>query len=192
MAIKNEEDIIRIIKEDEWMMSILRTVKTLNLSDWWICAGFIRSKIWDVLHEFKARTPMSDIDVIYYDLSNLDELEEKRIEYLLKSLMPSIPWSVKNQARMHVKNNMSPYASSVDGISKFPETATALGVKLDEKDNIILTAPLGIKDAINLEVKPTPLYIESEELKNIYNKRVTKKNWDSIWKKVKVYNIDHS
>ena len=191
MAIGNEEDIIRIIKEDEWMMSILRTVKTLNLPDWWICAGFVRSKIWDELHGFSTRTPMPDIDIIYYDLSNLDELEEKRIEDYLKSHIPSIPWSVKNQARMHVKNNMPPYSSSVDGISKFPETATALGVKLDEKDNIILTAPWGIKDTINLEVRPTPLYLESEELNNIYYKRVTKKNWNSIWKKVKIYRIDH-
>ena len=39
----------------------------------------------------------------------------------------------KNQARMHVVNNMLPYSSSVDAISKFPETATALGVTLDEK-----------------------------------------------------------
>jgi len=192
LAIKNEEDILRIIKEDEWMMSILRTVTTLNLSDWWICAGFVRSKIWDELHGFSTRTPLADIDVIYFDSSNLDESEEKKIEDYLKSLMPAIPWSVKNQARMHLKNNMPPYSSSVDGISKFPETATALGVKLDERNNIIMTAPWGIQDAINLEVKPTPLYVESEELKNIYNKRVTKKNWESIWKKVKVYNIDHS
>jgi hypothetical protein len=188
LTFKNEKDIVRIIREDEWMMSILRTVKTLNLSDWWICAGFVRSKIWDELHGFSTRTPLADIDVIYFDSSNLDESEEKKIEEYLKKLMHTIPWSVKNQARMHVINNLTPYASSVDGISKFPETATALGVKLDERDNIILTAPWGIKDAINLEVKPTPLYVESEELKIIYNKRVTKKNWDSIWKKVRVYN----
>lgn len=44
--------------------------------------------------------------------------------------------------------------------SKLPETATALGEKLDEKDNIILTAPWGIRDVIHLEVKPTPFFLE--------------------------------
>ena len=46
---------------------------------------------------------------------------------------------------MHVVNNMPPYSSSVNAISKFPETATALGVTLDELNNVILTAPCGIE-----------------------------------------------
>ncbi|MFK9090815.1 hypothetical protein [Bacillus salipaludis] len=36
----NEEKIISLIKEDQWMMKILKAVKSLNLPDWWICAGF--------------------------------------------------------------------------------------------------------------------------------------------------------
>ncbi len=74
--IKNEKDIIQLIKEDEWMMDILRAVKSLDLPDWWVCAGFVRSKIWDTLHGFKERTPISDIDVIYFDDTNIEELEE--------------------------------------------------------------------------------------------------------------------
>lgn len=97
------------------------------------------------------RTPIPDIDVIYFDSSNTNELEEKKIENKLKVLVPKIPWSVKNQARMHVINNMEPYFSSIDGISKFPETVTALGVKLDDQENVILTAPWGITDVVNLE-----------------------------------------
>ena len=68
--INSEEDIIRLVSEDEWMMDILRSAKSLNLPDWWVCAGFVRSKIWDVLHEFNDRTPLPDIDVIYFDESD--------------------------------------------------------------------------------------------------------------------------
>lgn len=192
MIIKNEEDIVIAIKEDEWMMNLLKAVQKLNLPDWWICAGFVRSKIWDLIHDFSTRTPLPDIDVIYFDVNNTDELEEKKIEEKLKYLIPDIPWSVKNQARMHVINNMTPYVSSVDGISKFPETVTALGVKLDGKENIQLTAPWGITDVVNLEVKPTPYYLESKERFEIYVNRVTKKNWKSIWDKVQVYKIGSS
>ncbi|MFS0892570.1 nucleotidyltransferase family protein, partial [Peribacillus frigoritolerans] len=85
-----------------------------------------------------------------------------------------------------------PYSSSVDAISKFPETATALGVKLDENDNVILTAPYGIHDVINLEVKPTPFFKETKERVEIYEDRITKKNWKSTWKKVKVNHIKTS
>ena len=185
----NEEKIISIIREDKWMMEILKTAKSLNLPDWWICAGFVRSKIWDTLHNFSERTPIPDIDVIYFDPTNIDELEDKKLEEKLKSLIPNIPWSVKNEARMHIKSNMPPYSSTVDAISKFPETATALGVKLDKKDNVILTAPCGIYDVINLEVKPTPYFIEDKERIGIYEDRLTKKNWKSIWNKIRVHHI---
>ena len=73
----------------------------------------------------------------------------------------------KNQARMHVVNNMLPYSSSVDAISKFPETATALGVTLDE-NNVILTAPCGIEDVLSLQVRPTAHFLESKERLHIY------------------------
>ncbi|WP_396953940.1 nucleotidyltransferase family protein [Neobacillus niacini] len=167
------------------MMGILTLVKTLNLPDWWVCAGFVRSKIWDVLHGFEARTPLQDVDVIYFDPVNTGEADEKILEGKLKALRPDIPWSVKNQARMHVINNLPPYSSAVDGISKFPETVTALGVKLDENDRIILAAPWGIGDVIDLLVKPTPLF-SNAELKRVYDVRINKKNWKATWKLLKI------
>lgn len=188
----NEEKIIELITEDEWMMDILKAAKSLNLPDWWICAGFVRSKIWDTLHNFNERTPIPDIDVIYFDPRNIDELTEKKLEEMLKTLMPKAPWSVKNEARMHIKSNMPPYSSSVDAISKFPETATALGVKLDERENVKLIAPCGISDVINLEVKPTLFFRETKERVEIYEARIIKKNWKSIWNNLKVHYITHS
>ncbi|RDW20257.1 hypothetical protein CWR48_06040 [Oceanobacillus arenosus] len=184
--------IITLIKEDEWMMEILLAAKSLNLPDWWICAGFVRSKIWDVLHNFSERTPLPDIDVIYFDSKNIDEIEEKKFEEMLIKIMPNIPWSVKNEARMHIKSNMPPYSSSVDAISKFPETATALGVKLDSKNNVILVAPCGISDVINLEVKPTPFFAEDKLRVEIYEDRIVQKNWKSIWSNLKVEHINTS
>lgn len=176
----NEEDVMKIILEDNKMMEILRAAKSLNLTDWWICAGFVRSKIWDTIHGFSESTKTPDVDVIFFDNENIDESIEKNLEDILKSLIPNIPWSVKNEARMHVVNNIPPYWSSVDAISKFPETATALGVKLDEQENIILTAPCGIDDVINLELKPTPFFTETKERATIYEERIIKKNWKSM------------
>jgi hypothetical protein len=185
--LRKEEDVIRIIQEDDRMMEILRAAKSLNLPDWWICAGFVRSKIWDTLHGFSESTKTPDIDVIFFDNENIDESIEKNLEEKLKSLITNIPWSVKNEARMHVVNNIPPYSSSVDAISKFPETATALGVKLDEQESVILTAPCGIDDVINLESKPTPFFTETKERARIYEDRIIKKNWKSIWHKIKVH-----
>ncbi|QKY69379.1 nucleotidyltransferase family protein [Lentibacillus sp. CBA3610] len=186
MNLKNERDILNLISEDDWMMEILATVKSLNLPDWWICAGFIRSKIWDTLHGFRERTRVPDIDVIYFDNTNTDEVTEKRLEQKLIKIHPKEPWSVKNEARMHIANDIEPYSSSVDAISKFPETATALGVKLDKYDNLILAAPYGVEDVINLEVKPTSYFINSRGRISIYEERMVKKNWISKWNKIRI------
>ncbi|MDV2682807.1 nucleotidyltransferase family protein [Alkalihalophilus lindianensis] len=186
MMAKSENGVIELIKQDEWMMDVLKAAQQLNLPDWWICAGFVRSKIWDTLHKFKDRTAMADVDVIYFDPENIDELEEKQLEKRLSVIMPSIPWSVKNEARMHIPNHIPHYSSSVDAISKFPETATALGVKLDEQGNVILAAPFGIKDLLSLVVKPTPYFMENEDLAFVYKKRILKKNWKATWPKIKV------
>src|SRR5699024_8456250 len=136
--LKEEENIIDLIRNDSWMMDILKTAQILQLPDWWICAGFVRSKIWDTLHDFSERTPLPDIAVVYFDAVNISVEKEKQYESQLHELMPNIPGSVKNQARMHERNKVEPYSSTVDGIAKFPETATALGVKLTDDQTVLL------------------------------------------------------
>ncbi|SES35567.1 nucleotidyltransferase family protein [Psychrobacillus sp. OK032] len=189
MNIKNENDIIRLIEEDEWMMKLLKAAKVLNLPDWWICAGFVRSKVWDVLHVYEERTLLSDIDVIYFNPTNINEDEEKKLEGRLKNRLPNIPWSVKNQARMHKINNLPPYSSAVEGIANFPETVTALGVKLNDEDKVLLIAPHGITDVLQLQVRPTPRFLTTKELRTVYEERVRKKNWKTTWTMLEIFHF---
>lgn len=186
---QTEQQIINWIREDEWMMEVLRAVRILNLPDWWICAGFIRSKIWDTIHQFSHRTPLTDIDVIYYDSLKISEEQEKLLEKRLKQINPNLPWSVKNQARMHVINNFPMYTSSMDGMAHFPETTTALGVTLRQDGSIVLAAPYGIEDAVSLVVKPTPYFQKEEKNRQVYEARVKQKNWQSVWTRLCINGI---
>ncbi|MCC6082620.1 nucleotidyltransferase family protein [Bacillus thuringiensis] len=186
MTIQTEQDVIHLIENDDWMMNVLQMAKSLELPDWWICAGFVRSKIWDTLHSYNVRTATPDVDVIYYDRLHKDEIDEKSLETKLMNMDATIPWSVKNQARMHIMNNMPPYSSSGDAISKFPETATALGFTLDEQNRVILTAPCGINDVLSLQVKPTAHFLETKERIHMYKNRVIKKNWQSKWPNITI------
>lgn len=192
MAVMKEQDIVQLVLEDEWMMNILHTVQSLQLPDWWVCAGFVRAKIWDVLHGFTERTLLPDVDVVYFDRHHLNETVEKRLEEQLRQLNPAIPWSVKNEARMHVKNNVPPYTSAVDAISKFPETATALGLSLNAQNQLLLAAPCGIADVVNLIVRPTPYFTESPERAALYEKRILQKNWQRTWTQLTIEHIDPS
>ncbi|HLS09088.1 nucleotidyltransferase family protein [Lentibacillus sp.] len=186
---QNEKDVLELVKQDEWMMQVLNAAAMLNPPDWWVCAGFVRTKIWDTLHNFSERTILPDVDVVYFDKTNLDESKEKKLEQQLRHLLPDVPWSVKNEARMHLRNDLPPYTSSVDAIAKFPETATALGLTIDKTGDVMLTAPHGINDVIQLKVKPTPYFIENKGLARVYEERIRKKDWQSIWHKLDVCHI---
>ncbi|WP_067621157.1 nucleotidyltransferase family protein [Alicyclobacillus acidiphilus] len=179
-----EQDIISLIASDNWMMHVLQTAQSLRLPDWCVCAGFIRSKVWDYLHGF-AGTRLPDVDVAYFDPNRTDESAEKEYEKILKGLDSSVPWSVKNQARMHTKNGHVPYTSTADGLSNFPEVCTAIGAYLDSNGQVSLVAPYGVDDLVNLVVRPTPFFI-SQDKRDIYEQRVATKGWSAKWHRLRI------
>tara|TARA_R110001583_G_scaffold168044_1_gene320863 strand:+ start:628 stop:1014 length:387 start_codon:yes stop_codon:yes gene_type:complete len=107
-------------------MEALELASRLGLNDWCLAAGFVRNLIWDKLHSKEILTPLNDIDLIYFDSDIIDENTDLEYELRLKSLS-SFPWSVKNQARMHIRNNDRPYVSTSDSMSYWVEVETAVG-----------------------------------------------------------------
>ncbi|KOS68808.1 hypothetical protein AEA09_09825 [Lysinibacillus contaminans] len=175
---KYEDQLIDIIKNDSYIMSILEAVEKLNLNDAWVSAGLIRNKVWDVLHN--SNTPINDIDVIYFDSTDTSWETEKKLEQKLESLLPNQPWSVKNQARMHLKNGLAPYTSSYDGVAHFTEIPTAIAVRL-RKNELEVMAPYGLEDLFNKIVQPTPYFQKDSKLHVIYIKRMQEKEWHKTW-----------
>lgn len=173
-----ELELTKIIKSDDVLMSILRIVQALQLNDCWIAAGVIRNKVWDYLHN--TQTEINDIDVIYFDEFDSSIETEKALESKLKEIMPNQPWSVKNQARMHIKNKIPPYISSFDGVAHFPETPTAIAVRINDK-KIDIIAPYGLTDLFEGIVRPTPPFNRDSTLHPIYLDRIQNKRWGSIW-----------
>lgn len=183
--------IIELIRADEWMMEVLRTVRDLGLPDWWVGAGFVRSKVWDHLHGYAVRTPLPDIDVIYFDpedfspneVTNDSTQKENNYEKELTHRMKYIHWSVTNQARMHVFHNDKPYHTSEEALSRWVETATCIGARLLENDTLVLTAPHGIEDLVSLKLRPT--FTTPEGITTFYT-RVRLKDWQKKWPKLTI------
>lgn len=184
MIIKSKEELINIIESDKDMMEILKTVSLLNLPDWWISAGFIRNKIWDVLHNYNTKTEYNDIDVIYYDAKDIQESSEKIYEKKLHKLNSEVPWSVKNQARMHLRNGTDPYNSSVDAVNQYPECPTAICIKLVD-NQVVIHYDYDFEELFNGIIRPTP-YFDNEERKAIYLKRIEEKDWRKKWPKLDI------
>ncbi len=185
-----ELDVPKLIEGDESMMMVLRSVRSLILPDCWIGAGFVRNKVWDILSG--QTTPPGDIDVVYFDPSNLSEDREREYQDRLEMLYPTGKWSVTNQARMHVENGDDPYSSSLDAIAHWPETATAVAVTLDGVGSVIFRAPCGVDDLLGMIIRPTPTF---EKKLDKFCTRLEKKNWMSKWPRVQIimpdaYNIE--
>ncbi len=173
-------ELIEIIARDSWMMEKMAVVRSLGLSDCWIGAGFVRNKIWDVKHG-KNRSQLNDLDVIYFDKTRDSEREDLIIESKLRAMDPGANWSVKNQARMHIKNNHLPYKDSSDALSWWPETATSVAVRLSDNGQIEYTAPYGLEDLFQLVVRPTP-----KTSLEIYTARIEQKQWKKRWEQLEI------
>jgi hypothetical protein len=157
---------------------VLGAVSTLNLPDWAIGAGFVRNTVWDVLHGYALFTRLHDVDVVYFDRSDISLESEITVEKELSSLLPNVPWSVRNQARMHIRNGDAPYRDTADAISMWLETPTAVAVTLDDRQMPHLIAPWGLADLCSLVVKPTP---SGQQKYGIYLERLRQKNWRATW-----------
>ncbi len=180
--LKTENDILHLIEEDEWMMDILRTVESLELPDWWIGAGFVRSKVWDYLHGYKKRTPLPDIDIVYFN-PNSPKDAEKTYWAKMKNKFPQEKWSMTNTALRHLRNGRkAPYKNSSEALSEWVETATGIGVSLRE-GKLLMTAPNGIEDLVNLILRPTKAW---EDRREEFEKRIEEKDWLKKWPKLRV------
>ena len=182
----NSEQVLQIkalIGADPVRMSILSLVQSLGLPDCWVGAGFLRSAVWDHLHQ-RAHSPLpSDIDVIWFDPGRATVQTDTELEACLRNMDASYNWSVKNQARMHLRNSDTPYASAIDAIRFWPETATAIAIRLDSQGALEVAAPLGLEDLLQLVVRPTARFqIDKRE---IYLERMQGKDWLRTWPNLK-------
>jgi len=176
------EKLMKIIEENKFVLEDLQLVKSLEIPNTYIAAGYIRNLVWDGLHDYQKRTPLDDVDVIYFDPQNRNEDREKELEQMLISKSDQYKWSVKNQARMHVLKNDKPYASIEDAMKRWPETATAVGIRLNEQNEIEIIAPHGLDDLFELKIRKSDFFLD----KNYFWERIGKKEWLRKWPFLKI------
>ena len=102
----------------------------------------------------------------------------KNYEAQLSAMRTDVPWSVRNQARMHARNGDQPYLSSKNAMAHWLETPTCVGVKVCDGGALSVIAPYGVEDLLALEVRPTPSGVRKPD---IYRDRIDKKGWLKSW-----------
>ncbi|WP_460418150.1 nucleotidyltransferase family protein [Pseudomonas sp. microsymbiont 2] len=170
-----EQQVRAIIHNDPLRWRLLACVRELALADGWVGAGFVRNAVWDHLHGRATTALGGDVDVLWFDRSRTDPAEDRRLEARLQGCAPQVPWSVKNQARMHLRNGQAPYASTEDAMRYWPETATAVAVRRTADDRCEVLAPLGLDDLFGLRLRSTPGKAE------VMAARARDKGWMQRW-----------
>ena len=163
-------------------MACLEAARTLKLPDWYLGAGFLRNAIWDHLHGKTSMTPLNDVDVVYFDAEDTSLETETEAEASLRRLLPDVEWEVRNQARMHARHGHKPYSSTTEGISKWVEVPTCVGVRLESDQSFRFTAPFGIDENWSLKVRINP----DNSRPVIFQQRIAEKQWLKLWPKLQI------
>jgi len=168
--------IIRLLKQDKCRLQALQCVQQLGLPQCYLAAGFVRNLVWDHLHHYSPSTPLSDVDVIYFDAHESSTDKYQEYELILHRCMPQLNWQVRNQAKMHVRNGDRAYKSTLDAISYWSEKETAIAVQALISGEIQCIAAFGVDSLFNLQISHNP-----KRAYDTFKNRVDSKGWLAQW-----------
>ncbi|XID75323.1 nucleotidyltransferase family protein [Alkanindiges sp. WGS2144] len=179
-----QEQLIQWLLNDHQRMQVLHQAadfcEKYHLTDWCLAAGFVRNLVWDHLHGYLEVTALDDIDLIYFDRTHVASERDKALELTLWQQC-DLNWSVKNQARMHTRNDDMPYKNTQDAMSYWPEVETAVGVLIKQK-KLKIIAPFGLTSLFSANVslnlkRPKP---------EIFYQRIKQKRWLEQWPQLQI------
>jgi hypothetical protein len=106
----------------------------------------------------------------------------------LTARLSGVPWDAKNQAAVHTwygrvfGGQVAPLTSAADGVATWPETATAVAVRLLPDDRLQVVAPCGLEDLFGLICRRNPRRVTVAHYRQrIHDKRITER-----WPRVEV------
>lgn len=183
----NRAALVAIVRSTAWLRALLQTVREMGPPGAFLAAGAVRNAVWDILTGKFSTGPRGDVDVVYWAD---DEPEDAAVKHQsrLHTARPDVDWEVTNQATVHLwhwrtgQRLVTPHASVEAGIASWPETATAVGVRLAPDDAIDVLAPLGLADLFALRLRHNAAQTDVD----VFWERVTAKRWMQRWPELQV------
>lgn len=178
--LEQQKLLTELISSNSVILTVIDAIS--NIPNAWVGAGIIFQNLWNALHQFPLNSYVKDVDVLYFDSSNLTwEAENSYIKLIndrLKNI--SIPVDIKNIARVHLwykdKFNIEkqPYQSVEESISTWPVIGACMAIR-KVYDQIEFCAPYGFQDSFAMRVRPNKVLVN----KDIYDKKALywKKQW---------------
>lgn len=151
-----------ILRADPLTQGALQHARDLNLPDWMIVSGAIYNTVWNSLTGKPSGYGIKDIDLFYFDGSDLSWEAEDIVIKAGERHFAGTPLAVeiRNQARVHLwyperfGRSCPVYRSSAEPLGYFASRTHAVGVRLRHDDTMEVTAPFGLDDIFSLRVTP--------------------------------------
>jgi hypothetical protein len=157
-----ELELKAIIRSELWLHNMLGRLKASGYPDGWIVAGAIYNSVWNRLAGLPSTHGVKDIDIFYFDNSDLSWEAEDRVIQASSMIFGStpVPVEIRNQARVHLwfgKHfgfEIEPIRSCRDSITRFASVAYCVGARLDDNGGIEIYAPFGLSDLFSFRIRP--------------------------------------
>ena len=182
----HSERLRRIIKKTGWLLDALLCARSLDLPDWAVGAGAIRSVVWDHLHGFTEPTPLADVDLVYFDPVDVSEERDAVLLAEAQRRCPDVPWEVTNQAGVHLwyesvfGSPVEPLTSTMDAVGTWPETATSVAVRLEADDRLTVIAPCGLQDLFEVVLRRNPRRVTVERFESRLRQKRIQERWPMV------------
>jgi uncharacterized protein len=177
-----------LVRSSDWLMAALRAGREVDPPDWLVGGGVLRDLVWDRLHGRAEPGRPRDVDLAFFDPLRLDAGRDAEVEQALVDRLAGVPWDAKNQAAVHrwygrvFGGEVAPLASAADGVGTWPETATAVAVRLLDGDELRVVAPFGLEDLFGLVCRRNPRRVSVDH----YRRRLRDKRVAERWPKVTI------
>ena len=184
-----EDLLIKTVLKSEPIRKVLQTLKDLNPPfEYYVGAGCIADTVWNDISSFPLEYGISDIDIVYYDVSDTSEASESKLKEKIENKLPDITFDfdVKNQARVHLWYEqkfgfpIEPYPSLEAAIDSWPTTANALGIRIEQNNTYTIYAPYALDDLFSMIIRPNKSLVTKE----IFEKKAYK--WKERWPKLEI------
>lgn len=184
---ESEKRLETIVASSPILAPILERWSSVAPPDCWLSGGSIAQTVWNHASGLPPHYGLADVDLVYFDPSDLSEAGEARREKAVRDRFADLPVriDVKNEARVHLWYEakfgyaIAPYASARQAIATFPTTAAAIGVR-PAPSGLSIVAPFGLSDLFALIVRPNKAQIT----RAIYEAKAER--WRGLWPRLTI------
>ena len=154
--------LVEIIAGEPMLMEVLAGMRADGLPQGLLVAGAIYNLVWNRLSGRPPLTGINDIDVFYFDNSDLSyEAEDVVIQRLAQRFahLP-LPVQVRNQARVHLwfpqkfGVPFEPLTSSEEMLRRYASKTHSVAARLEEAGRMTILAPFGLDDIFSFRITP--------------------------------------